>query len=73
MCFYLTTDGFVDQLGGEKNFSFGNKRFRKILRENSRKPFEEQKSVLLHALNEWQRAGKKDRQDDVTVVGFTAL
>ena len=28
MSFYLTTDGYLDQNGGDKSFPFGKKRFR---------------------------------------------
>jgi len=68
MSFYLASDGFVDQLGGEKRRRFGTRRFRKLLRENGRKPFDEQRSVLLQAFNEYK--GEYERQDDVTVLAF---
>jgi len=68
MAFYLSTDGFVDQLGGFKRFSFGGKRFENLLLENCQLPFAKQSQNLLEALNEYK--GDNDRQDDVTVVGF---
>jgi len=68
MAFYLFTDGFVDQLGGEKRRRFGTPRFKKLLRKNSRKPFEEQREMLLRAFEDHQ--GENDRQDDLTVLGF---
>ena len=68
MCCYLSTDGFLDQLGGPKRFPFGNKRFKKWLLENHHKTFDEQSERLLQAFNEYQ--GENDRQDDVTVIGF---
>lgn len=68
MSLYLTTDGFLDQLGGAKRFPFGKKRFKKLLMENSQLPFEEQSEKLLQAFKEYK--GDNDRQDDVTVLGF---
>ncbi len=68
MSFYMATDGFVDQLGGEKRRRFGTRRFRELLREHARTPFEKQRETLLQSFNEYK--GKNERQDDVTVVGF---
>jgi len=66
--FYLTTDGFIDQLGGEKGFPFGNRRFKALLLENCRERFEVQQERLLTAFNEYK--GDNERRDDLTVVGF---
>jgi len=68
MSFYLSTDGFIDQLGGDKRFPFGNKRFRMLLQEIRHLSFEEQSKKMMQAFKEYQ--GDNDRQDDVTVVGF---
>ena len=68
MSFYLSTDGFIDQLGGEKGFSFGKKRFLALLQENQHLSFEEQSKKIMQAFNEYK--GDNDRLDDVTVVGF---
>ncbi len=66
--FYLYTDGFVDQLGGKKGFMLGNKRFGRLLKDVNSYPYEEQRLMLLKALEEYQ--GDYERQDDLTVVGF---
>ena len=68
MSFYLTTDGFIDQLGGEKRFPFGKKRLKKLLMECYQEPIEEQSEKLLEAFKEYK--GDNDRQDDVTILGF---
>jgi len=68
MSFYLSSDGFLDQLGGAKRFRFANKRFKNLLLENHHYTFDEQSERLLQAFNEYK--GDNDRQDDVTVVGF---
>lgn len=68
MSFYLTSDGFIDQNGGEKGFPFGKKRFSKILEENHALSMVDMKEVLLDELGEWQ--DDEERNDDVTVLGF---
>jgi len=68
MSVYLSSDGFLDQLGGSKRFCFGIKRFKKLLLENCHYKFDEQSEKLLEAFNQYK--GDNDRQDDVTVVGF---
>jgi len=66
--FYIATDGYIDQNGGEKGFPMGKKRFIKLLEENLSRSFEEQKILLQAYLKEWQ--DDQERNDDVTVVGF---
>ncbi len=68
MSFYMHTDGFVDQLGGERIRRFGNRRFRNLLKEICREPFENQCGLLMQAFE--AHKGKNERQDDVTVLGF---
>jgi len=68
MSFYMATDGFADQMGGERERRFGSRRFRELLRENAHLPFEKQQEILLQAFDEYK--GDYERQDDVTVVGF---
>jgi PAS domain S-box-containing protein len=71
MSFYMSTDGFLDQLGGSKRFPFGNKRFRQLLMKNRHHAFDEQSAQMVRAFNEYK--GEHDRQDDVTVVGFNLV
>jgi len=68
MVCYLSTDGFLDQLGGKKRFQFGRKRFKNLLLENYQRSFAEQSQIILQAFNDYK--DDNDRQDDVTVVGF---
>lgn len=69
MRFYLSTDGFLDQVGGPKYFPLGNKKFKTLLLEKSAYPFDEQAAMLLQFFNDYK--GGNDRRDDITVVGFT--
>ncbi|MCP4754761.1 MAG: hypothetical protein GY866_28105 [Proteobacteria bacterium] len=68
MTFYLFSDGIIDQLGGEKEFPFCNRRFRKLWVEISREPFVKQEKAILHAFNTYK--GDNDRRDDIKVMGF---
>lgn len=67
--FYLTTDGYVDQNGGEKDFPFGRSRLRQIMTEPANTAMSGQKQAFAAALREYQ--GLEAQRDDITVVGFT--
>ena len=75
MKFYVTTDGFLDQNGGEKGFPFGKKRFVNIIKQHHKKPMNKQKEILIEHIREYEsQIPNNDRNDDITVIGFeTAL
>lgn len=64
---YLTTDGYIDQNGGEKGFPLGRKRFEKILLDIHDEPFSVQKSILLEKLKEYRQ--HEAATDDITIIG----
>lgn len=66
--YYMTTDGYLDQAGGEKRFGFGNKRFEQLLIDNAQRPLAEQASAFTNALDEYM--GDLPQRDDVTVLSF---
>ena len=66
--FYMTTDGFIDQVGGPKRRSFGKKRFKQQLLELKDVPMHERGAKLLAVLEKYQ--GDEKRRDDVAVIGF---
>lgn len=68
MSFYLYTDGIVDQVGGEKRFSFGRRRFGDLLVEVDNHPSEEKKNAIIKTIHEFK--GPHDILDDITVIGF---
>ena len=68
MQFYLTTDGYVDQNGGEKGFPFGKRKFENIIKEHYRKQMSDQKEVFIKVLDEYQ--GVEERNDDITLIGL---
>jgi len=71
MQFYITTDGFIDQNGGEKGFPFGKKRFFELLCTNAKHPLHTQKILFLEALAQYQ--GDEDRNDDITLIALQII
>lgn len=68
MQFYITTDGFIDQKGGDKGFSFGKKKFKELIEKYQNETLSKQKEILLDAMQKHQKDRK--RTDDVTVLGI---
>jgi len=66
--FYLFSDGFQDQFGGQYGRKYMAKPFRDLLFTNFQKPFSEQKDILLTEFNAWHT--NYIQMDDVTVVGI---
>ena len=68
MQFYLSSDGYLDQNGGEKGFPFGKARFKKLIATHHKKSMAEQKNIFLTQLSLYQ--GQEPRNDDLTLIGF---
>lgn len=66
--FYICSDGYSDQLGGDRNFPFGFKRFKELILKNFKLNFKSQKTLFREALLKYQ--DREDRCDDITIVGF---
>ncbi len=65
--FYLYSDGFPDQFGGEENRKFMSRRFREFLLEYHYLSCDEQEEKLATALEMWR--GNLKQTDDILVVG----
>jgi serine phosphatase RsbU (regulator of sigma subunit)/TPR repeat protein len=65
--FYIFSDGFADQNGGKKNYSFTREKFKKLLLDIHDQPMYEQKEILEHTLKDWM--GDRPQRDDILVVG----
>ncbi|MES2285998.1 MAG: tetratricopeptide repeat protein [Bacteroidota bacterium] len=65
--FYLFTDGFADQFGGEKNTKFLSSRFAELLQNIQQPDMEQQKEKLISAFDDWK--GNNKQLDDVCVFG----
>lgn len=68
MTCYLTTDGFLDQAGGELGYGFGNTRFRELLQAHAGLPMTEQAGALERALEDYR--GDHPQRDDITILSF---
>lgn len=66
--FYLLTDGYADQNGGEKDFSFGRKRLEQVIQLCSELPLAEQKEIFLKELQIYM--GDESQRDDITLLAF---
>lgn len=66
--FYLCTDGFLDQAGGERGFGFGNSRFAEMLRSHASLPLDEQSAAFSDTLAAYQ--GDYPQRDDITMLCF---
>lgn len=67
--FYLFTDGYTDQFGGENIKKFNRKRFRNMLLALSDYDLKKQKEQLQLSFNNWK--GSLEQIDDVCVVGIS--
>ena len=65
---YITTDGYIDQNGGEKGFPFGKKQFKKIIENNFERPLIQQQELFLENLDTYQ--GNYETNDDITILGL---
>ncbi|MBF0255952.1 MAG: SpoIIE family protein phosphatase, partial [Gammaproteobacteria bacterium] len=66
--YYLVTDGYLDQAGGDLGYGFGNSRFALLLRDNARLPMQEQAEALNQALQAYR--GHHQQRDDITLLAF---
>lgn len=66
-CFYLFSDGYMDQFGGSKNEKFNLPRFKELLLKIHSEPMEAQKEILEKTLKDWK--GQTPQIDDVCVIG----
>lgn len=69
--FYLFSDGFQDQFGGELNRKIGSKKLKEFLHSIHQKPMYEQKVLLEVFLKEWMQAQPHNEQtDDILIMGI---
>lgn len=66
--FYMSTDGFFDQNGGPKDYSFGKKRFLSLINMYYEFPLSEQKKLFEQQLEMFM--GGETQRDDITVIAF---
>ncbi len=66
--YYLTTDGFLDQAGGDLGYGFGNTRFAQLLLQHACMPMAQQASALDQVLEGYR--GSYPQRDDITLLSF---
>jgi tetratricopeptide (TPR) repeat protein len=66
-CFYIFTDGFADQFGGEKGKKFKTSNFKKLLLSIHHETMDRQKELAEHTFDSWKR--DFEQVDDVCVIG----
>jgi serine phosphatase RsbU (regulator of sigma subunit) len=65
---FISTDGYYDQFGGERNKRIGRARYRQLLEETSQLPIKERHERLVTFFEDWK--GDQFQIDDVCVIGF---
>lgn len=69
--FYLYSDGYPDQFGGDKGQKYLQKNFIQYLRNIQHLPLYQQKYLLLKNFDTWK--GQAEQTDDVLVLGLRML
>ena len=65
--YYIFTDGYVDQFGGEKGKKFKAKNLKTLLLSIQDKSLQEQQQILHKNFNDWR--GNMEQIDDVCMIG----
>lgn len=65
---YLSSDGIMDQFGGNSNKKFLRKHFVQLLIEISSKTMDEQHAIIMETFQDWK--GKNEQTDDICVLGI---
>lgn len=66
--FYITSDGYADQFGGEKGKKFRESNLKKLLQEIHSHPMQDQQRKLDETFQNWR--GNLEQVDDVCLFGF---
>jgi len=66
--FYMFTDGYVDQFGGENSKKFSTKRLRELLADIQPLPMKEQYVKLDETIEKWRR--DNEQVDDILIIGI---
>jgi tetratricopeptide (TPR) repeat protein len=65
--FYIFSDGYQDQLGGDNKKRFAKKRMRSLIAENHHLPLPEQGKILEQTMRDW--IAGSTQTDDILVIG----
>jgi serine phosphatase RsbU (regulator of sigma subunit) len=67
-CFYMASDGFIDQFGGPDLKKYLSKPFRDFLLSIHPQPMSEQRVLLFNEFERWK--GDLEQVDDLLIMGF---
>jgi len=65
----MATDGFTDQVGGEKGLPFGKKRLKSVLAAHQGRRLDQQGDELKRVWRQYR--SDAEQRDDVTFIGFS--
>ena len=68
--FYIFSDGYHDQLGGQYGRKYLSRRFKEVLLANHEKSMDEQKEFLEKNIQQWQAVHHEKQTDDMLIIGF---
>jgi serine phosphatase RsbU (regulator of sigma subunit) len=66
-CIYFTTDGFVDQFGGNDGKKLMRKRWKELIKRYSHLPMKDQYAMLYELHHDWR--GTRKQTDDILIMG----
>ncbi len=66
--FYIFSDGYVSQFGGERDEKFKSKRFQELLLKINNEPIKKQHEILEQTIENWR--GNTAQTDDILVIGI---
>ncbi|MCB9224972.1 MAG: tetratricopeptide repeat protein [Crocinitomicaceae bacterium] len=66
-CFYIFSDGFADQFGGEKGKKYKSTNFKQLLLSIQDQPIEKQRELIDKAFEMWR--GNLEQIDDLCIIG----
>jgi serine phosphatase RsbU (regulator of sigma subunit) len=67
--FYLFSDGYQDQFGGEQKRKFMTRRMKELFVDIHNFPMDRQKEILDQKIIEWMEIGHEKQIDDILVIG----
>ena len=68
MCFYMFSDGYSDQFGGEEGKKFMSKNMKRLVVQINKKPMVDQKNIMERTMKAWKK--EYSQTDDILVIGF---
>jgi len=67
---YLSSDGYVDQFGGENHKRYQRKKLLDFLFKIHEHPMAEQSDMLNEEIEQWREEADEDQTDDISVIGI---